>query len=91
MEKAKNDWIEGKRQDIEEKLQNNSSKKAYELVKDLTSLKKGHTTTIQSKDGNELTEDQDIVNRWTKYCSQLFNRGATRKPEVLNVAPVNNI
>ncbi|GFO16295.1 hypothetical protein PoB_004280000 [Plakobranchus ocellatus] len=46
--------------------------------------------TIQNKDRNSLTEDQEIIKRWKEYCSQLFNHGGTGKPEVLNVPPVSN-
>ena len=46
------------------------SKKAYQLVKKLTSSKRGRTTTIQDNAGQCLTEEQDILKRWTKYCSE---------------------
>ena len=88
--KAKNDWIEDKCRNIEENLEKNNSKKAYQLVKDLTSDKQGHTTTIQDKDGNSLTEHQDIMNRWTEYCSELYNHRAEGDPKVLNVPPATN-
>ena len=57
MRKAKEKWIEEQRQGIEENLQKNNSKKAYQLVKELTSSKQGRTTTIQDKAGKCLTED----------------------------------
>ena len=41
----------------------NNSKKAYQLVKDMTSSKQGRTTTIHDKNGKRLTEDKDILNR----------------------------
>ena len=54
-------------------------------MKDLTSTKQGRTTTIQDKDGKCLTEEQDILNRWSEYCSELYNYRATGDPEVLDI------
>ena len=69
----------------------NNNKKAYQLVKDLTSSKQGRTTTIQDKNGKRLTEDRDILNRWTEYCSELYNHKVKGDPEVLKHPPVTNI
>ena len=89
--KAKETWIQEQCQGIEENLQKNNSKKAYQLVKALTSSKQGRTTTIQDKAGKCLTEEQDILKRWTEYCSELYTHTPTRDPKVLDVPPpINN-
>ena len=49
------------------------SKRAYQLVKDLTSEKQGRSSTIQDKSGKCLTEEKEILSRWTEYCSELYN------------------
>ena len=85
MKKAKENWINEQCQSIEENLKKKNSKKAYQLVKDLTSTKKVQTSTIQNKDGKSLTEDQDILKRWTEYCSELYNHTATGDSGVLQV------
>ena len=41
MKKAKENWIEEQCCEIEENLRKNNSKKAHQLVKDLTTVKKG--------------------------------------------------
>ena len=51
----------------------NNSKRAYQLVKDLTSEKQGRSSTIQDKSGKCLTEEKEILSRWTEYCSELYN------------------
>ena len=53
-------------------------------MKDLTSVKKGITTTIQDKSGKCLTEEQQILNRWTEYCSELYSHNTNGDPVVLN-------
>ena len=46
MVKARETWIEERCQGIDDSLGKNNSKKAYQLVKDLTSSKQGRITTI---------------------------------------------
>ena len=90
MVKARETWIEERSQDIDDNLGKNNSKKAYQLVKDLTTSKQGCTITMQDKHGKRLTEDKDIINRWTEYCSKLYSHKAKGDPEVLKHPPVTN-
>ena len=60
-------------QKVETCLRKNNSKKAYQLVKDLTTEKQGKTTTIQDKSRKCLTKENEILNRWTEDCSDLHN------------------
>ena len=73
MKKAKEDWIGAQCEEIETCLNKNNSKRAYQLVKDLTSEKQGRSSTIQDKSGNCLTEEKEILSRWTEYRSELYN------------------
>ena len=45
MEKAKENWTDEQYSEIEENLRKNNSKRAYQLVKDLTTVKQGKATT----------------------------------------------
>ena len=84
MKKAKENWIGEQCSEIEENLKKNNSKRAYELVKDLTTVKQGKVTTVQDRSGKCLTEERQILNRWTEYCSELYNYKANGVPSVLN-------
>ena len=46
MKKAKSNWIGAQCEEIETCLNKNNSKRAYQLVKDLTSEKQGRSSTI---------------------------------------------
>lgn len=83
MRKAKEKWIQTQCSEIEENLSKNNSKKAYQLVKDLTTERLGKTTTIQDKSGKCLTEDREIHERWTEYCKELYNHETRGDPAVL--------
>ena len=84
MKMAKETWIQGQCQEVKECLRKNNSKKAYQLVKDLTTEKQGKSTTIQDKSGKCLTEENEILNRWTEYCSDLYNYETEGDPIVLD-------
>ena len=73
VKKAKKDWIGAQCEEIQTCLNKNYSKRAYHLVKDLTSEKQGRSSTIQDKSGKCLTEEKEILRRWTEYCSELYN------------------
>ena len=53
-------------------------------MKDLTTVKQGKATTVQDRSGKCLTEQRQILNRWTEYCSELYNHKANGDPSVLN-------
>ena len=82
MKMAKETWIQGQCQEVEACLRKNNSKKAYQLVKNLTTEKQGKSTTIQDKSGKYLTEENEILNRWTEYCSDLYNYETDGEPLV---------
>ena len=63
MKKAKENWIGEQCSEIEENLRKNNSERAYQLVKDLTTVKQGKATTVQDRSGKCLTEERQILNR----------------------------
>ena len=71
MKKAKENWIGEQCSEIGENLRKSNSKRTYQLVKDLTTVKQGKATTVQDRLGKCLTEERQILNRWTEYCSEL--------------------
>ena len=83
-EKGKENWIGKRCSEIEENLRKNNSKRVYQLVKDLTNVKQGKETTVQDHSGKCLTEERQILNRLTEYCSELYNYKANGDPSVLN-------
>ena len=65
MKKAKGNWIGELCSKIEENLRKNNSKRAYKLVKDLTTVKQGKATSIQDHSEQCLrrTRDTEPVDR----------------------------
>ena len=91
MQMTKETWIQGQCQEVEACLRKNNSKKAYQLVKDLTTEKQGKTTTIQDKSGKCLTEENEMLNRWTDYCSDLYNYETEGDPIVLDCLQIPDV
>ena len=58
VKRAKEGWIGGQCEEIETCLNKNSSKRAYQLVKDLTLEKQGRSSTIQDRSGKCLNEEK---------------------------------
>ena len=59
---AKEDCTGEKCSEIDENLRNNNSKRAYQLVKDLTTVKQGKATTVQHRSGKCPTEERQTLN-----------------------------
>ncbi len=83
-EKSKENWIGELCSEIEENLRKNNGKRAYELVKDLTTVKQGKATTVQDHSEKCLVEEREILNGWTEYCTKLYNHKANGDPSVLD-------
>ena len=66
MKKANENWKGEQCGEIEENLRKSNSKRAYQLVKDLTTVKQGKATTVQDLSGKCLTEEREIMNRCTE-------------------------
>ena len=62
MAKAKENWIGKQSGEIKENLRKNNSKTAYQLVKDLTTVKQGNTI-VQDRSRKCLTVERQILNR----------------------------
>jgi len=60
MRKTKEEWIEKQCTEIEESLTKNNSRRAYQIVKELTKQKQARVSNIQDKKGNCLTEKKEI-------------------------------
>ena len=57
MKEAKENWIGEQCSETEENLRKNNSKRAYQLVKDLTTVKQEKVTTVQDRSRKCLTEE----------------------------------
>ena len=50
----------------------------------INTVKEGTVTSIQERSGKCHTEELEILNRWPKYCFELYNDKANGDPSVLN-------
>ena len=69
VKKAKEDWLGTQCAEIETCLNKNNSNRAYQPEKDLSIEKQVRSSTIQGRSGKCVTEEKEILSRWTEYCS----------------------
>ena len=50
-----------------------NSREAYNTLKALTITQQHKSAVIEDSSGNILTESTAVLNRWTEYCSGLYN------------------
>ena len=53
-------------------------------MKDLTTVRRVKATTVQDRSGKCLTEEREIRNRCTEYCTELHNHQSNGDPSVLD-------
>ena len=73
MKAAKEERIEERSKNIEKGMMSRNSKEAYKALKALTKTQQRKSAVIEDSSGNILTESIPVLNRWTKYCSDLYN------------------
>ncbi|GFR93520.1 retrovirus-related Pol polyprotein LINE-1 [Elysia marginata] len=73
MKKAKEKWIDDQCVAIEQGMSSGRSKQVFSTLKMLTKTCQPKVNLIKDKDGRLLTDDEDIMQRWSEYCSDLYN------------------
>ena len=87
---AKEIWINNKCTDIGECLIRNNTKKAYQIVNELTKKKDKIIVNVHDKDGKCITDKTEVLKRWTEYCSELYTHNAEGDISVLIVNEPSN-
>ena len=90
MTKAKESWIAEQCDEIEQNLKINNTKKAYETVKNLTKPKSNKVNSIKDKNGEVIVEKTKILERWTEYCTELYNHKLNGDVKVLDTNKTAN-
>ncbi|PIK45030.1 hypothetical protein BSL78_18122 [Apostichopus japonicus] len=73
MKSAKEGWIEKRCNAIEREMKTGNSKHAYNSLKALTKPTQPRAAIIEDRYGNLLTDNNDVLKRWTEYCNDLYN------------------
>ena len=73
---AKDNWLKEQTLEIEKNLKCHNTRKAYALVKSLTTTKKPRVNVIEDKNGKLLTNNEEVIERWREYCHGLYNHTA---------------
>ena len=73
MKAAKEEWTEEQCKNIEKRMTSGNSEEAYNTLKALTRTQQHKSAVIKDSNGNILSESTAVLNRWTEFCSGLYN------------------
>ena len=73
MIKTKEEWISQQCDNIEKGIKQSNSEKAFDTLKKLTRKQQHKATVIEDRNGSLLTDNADVLTRWTEYCQELYN------------------
>jgi len=67
---------------LEADAKRGNSRGSFQTVKNITSRFQPRLLTIKDKQGNTLSEQDMVVNRWKEYCTELYSEtpSATQQP-----------
>lgn len=68
----KEDWLQGKCQDIESVNGDNEGRQAYKLIQLINCSWKSKRSAIKEKNGKMLQGKEEVKARGTAYCSSLY-------------------
>src|SRR6218665_4052132 len=70
--KDKAQWLENQCRDIERYQGEGKTREMYKLIRNVNRKWKPKLTAIKNEEGRTLMNKEDIVQRWTTYCSELY-------------------
>ena len=73
MTAAKEEWTEERCKNAEKEMVSGNSKEAYNTPMALTKTQQRKSAVIEDSSGNILMESTAVLNRWTEYCSGIYN------------------
>ncbi|GFO40127.1 endonuclease-reverse transcriptase [Plakobranchus ocellatus] len=73
----KKNYLIGKCREIEAHMKENRSTEMYEEIKNITKTFQPRLGVIKDEKGNILTESKQIVDRWNRYCEEMYSSDST--------------
>lgn len=70
--RVREEWYEKKCKDIDEHLAKGNSERAYAEIRKQFGTRRNMMNVIRSKNGEALTEDDEIALRWKEYTEELY-------------------
>ncbi|KAL8610857.1 hypothetical protein ACOMHN_056712 [Nucella lapillus] len=73
MKDAKENWITEQCNNIDKGMREGNSKVAFKSLKTLSKIQQAKSSVIKDNNGSLLTEETEVLRRWTEYCQELYN------------------
>ena len=89
--RKKKEWIERKIKELNETNRKRDTRKFYKDVRNLSTRPTVTTLVCKDKDGNILSEQKQILERWQQYFKELLNPETERINSIkTHEGPINN-
>lgn len=89
----KENWIQNQCEEVDKGLQVGNTKQAYSLIKVLKNKFTPRLNVIRNAEGTMLQSKDEIKERWTQYCSNLYKDhggGDQMVKELEDITPSND-
>ena len=84
MRSAKEKWIEDQCAELDSHMRDGKSRLAFQAIKKLTNRKIAPVTAVEDKNGELITKDEEVLERWSEYCEELYNYNIEPDQRMLN-------
>ena len=88
--KDKESFIIKECEKVEDNMKKGKTKEVYKTIKDFTRPFNPRVEVIKDEQGNNLTEERDIKNRWKEYVENLYMRNNQIKDNFTKSIPLEN-
>jgi len=68
----KDHWLRQQCEDIQQSYEENKSRKTFRLIKDINRQWQPRQLTAKNKREKILQSKEEVMERWTEYCSKLY-------------------
>ena len=85
----KEEWLQGKCKDIEKFAGDNRSRESYKLIKQINRSWKPKQSAIKDKNGKMLQCKEEVMARWTKYCSGLYTGSGNSDTVIIELEQIS--
>ena len=85
--KCKDSWLKNLCKEVEECHQASKTRQVYQTIKTLTGKQTLRMKSIKDKDGNVLTEEERIRDRWKENYADLYNMPGPSDTSIIQTIP----
>ena len=84
----KDQWLLEQCEDIQQSYAENKIRKTFRLIKDINRQWQPRQLAVKNKNGKTLQSKEEVMERWTEYCSELYKDKDGTSPVVAELEKI---